>query len=69
MERSSLPTEPRSPEPFAPVYVTLLELVSAVTEAARNEEEVVATVLYMLKNGRARLCGNFEGAALETFTH
>jgi len=40
-----------------------------VGEAATSEEEVVATVLHMLQNGRARLCGNFEGAQVEIFAH
>jgi hypothetical protein len=40
---------------------TLLELVDAVCDVTSNDEEVVATVLYLLRSGRARLCGNFRG--------
>jgi len=40
---------------------TLLDLVSAVWDVAENEAEVVATVLHLLRSGRARLCGNFRG--------
>ena len=43
---------------------TLLEVVQAVTEAARNDEEVVATVTYLINSGRVRLCGTFAGAKI-----
>jgi hypothetical protein len=43
---------------------TLLELVQAVTEAARNDEEVVATITYLVNSGRVRLCGTFAGAKI-----
>ena len=42
--------------------VTLLDLVTALTEHARNEAEVIATVVYMVNSGRVRLGGNFRGA-------
>ena len=35
--------------------LTLMELVDAVGEVAENEEEVLATVTYMLKSGRVQL--------------
>jgi len=38
-------------------YVTRLDLVSAVAERARSEEEVIATVAYMLNGGDVCLCG------------
>jgi len=41
---------------------TLLELIQVVSEAARNDEEVVATVAYLVNSGRVRLCGTFAGA-------
>lgn len=44
---------------------TLLELVRVVSEVTSDEREVVATVLHLLKTGRARLCGNFRGASVE----
>ena len=34
---------------------TLLELVSAVAEVSESEEEVVATLTYMLTSGRVQL--------------
>jgi phage terminase Nu1 subunit (DNA packaging protein) len=44
-----------------PVDVTLLELVDVVNEIADNEDEVVATVIYMIERGSVRLRGNFRG--------
>lgn len=49
----------------APVETTLLELVRAVDEVADNEDEVVATVLWMIRRGSVRLRGNFRGSMLE----
>ena len=40
---------------------TLLELIQVVSEAARNDEEVVATVAYLINSGRVRLCDTFAG--------
>jgi len=45
--------------------VTLLELVQAVSEESRSDAEVVAVVLYLVRSGRVRLCGNFRGSPLE----
>jgi hypothetical protein len=42
-----------------PEGVTLLELIEAVSEVSDNEQEVVATVRYMLSSGRVKLAGNF----------
>ena len=44
---------------------TLLELVQAINEVARTEQEVVATVLYMLRSGSVRLRGSFRDSLLE----
>jgi hypothetical protein len=44
---------------------TLLELVTAVTDAADSEEEVVATVVHLVNSGAVRLCGNFRGALID----
>ncbi|MGH7965007.1 MAG: hypothetical protein ACRERD_24865 [Candidatus Binatia bacterium] len=41
---------------------TLLELVQSVGEFALSDDEVVATVSYLINSGRVRLCGNFAGA-------
>jgi len=43
---------------------TLLELVQSVSEFALSDEEVVATVSYLINSGRVRLCGNFAGAKI-----
>ncbi len=43
---------------------TLLELVQLVSESARNDDEVVATVTYLINSGRVRLCGTFAGAKI-----
>ena len=45
--------------------VTLLDLVSAVARYARSDNEVIATVAYMVNGGRVRLCGNFKGARFD----
>ena len=39
--------------------MTLLELIEAVSEVSETEQEVLATVTYMLNSGRVRLSGNF----------
>jgi len=39
--------------------VTLLELVAAIGDVTDDEEELLATVHYMLESGTVRLCGNF----------
>ena len=44
-----------------PTELTLLELVDAVAEVSDTEQEVIATVSYMLNSGRVRLAGNFRG--------
>ena len=43
---------------------TLLELIQVVNESARNDDEVVATVAYLINSGRVRLCGTFAGAKI-----
>jgi hypothetical protein len=43
---------------------TLLELVQTVSASARNDEEVVATVAYLVNSGRVRLCGTFAGSRI-----
>ena len=44
--------------------LTLMELVDAVSEASETEEEVLATVTYMLRSGRVRLAAGEESQAL-----
>jgi len=44
---------------------TLLELVTAVSDEAENEDEVIATVVHLVNSGAVRLCGNFRGARFD----
>jgi len=46
-----------------PQALTLLELIDAVSEVSESEQEVVATVTYMLNSGRVRLAGSFRDTA------
>ena len=55
--------EPNAIEPS----LTLLELIQAVNEVSESEQELVATVVYMLKSGRIHLTGNFRDACLDEF--
>ena len=48
--------------------VTLLDLVNAVSEHARSEAETIATVVYLVNSGHARLIGNFRGARFDLRT-
>ena len=41
---------------------TLLDLVAAVADSAKTEEEVVATVTHLINSGQIKLIGNFRGA-------
>ena len=45
--------------------VTMLELVTAVTEHTRTEGEAIATIVHMVNSGAVRLCGNFAGARID----
>ena len=47
---------------------TLLDLVNAVSEQARSEAEVIATIVYLVNSGRVRLCGIFKGARIDLRT-
>ena len=42
--------------------VTMLELVTAVTEHTRTEGEAIAIIVHMVNSGAVRLCGTFSGA-------
>ena len=46
-------------------HVTLLDLVTAISDFARTEAEVIATVVYLVNSGKVRLCGNFAGARFD----
>jgi hypothetical protein len=45
--------------------VTLLDLVSAVSDNAESDEEVVATVTHLINSDLVRLGGSFRGAHIE----
>jgi hypothetical protein len=44
------------------LVITLLELVAAVADSARNDREVIATISELLNSGKVTLVGNFRGA-------
>jgi hypothetical protein len=50
-----------APESTTPIPVTLLELISAIGDCTDDENEIVATALYMIERGSVRLVGNFAG--------
>lgn len=45
--------------------VTMLDLVNAVSQDAQSEDELIATVVYMVNSGRVRLNGNFRGCRFD----
>jgi len=47
------------------LQLTMLDLVRAVSAAARTDTEVVATVAYLVNSGTVRLCGSFRGARID----
>jgi len=50
-----------------PTELTLLELVTAVSESTDSDRETVAVVLELLRTERVRLRGNFKGAPFSDF--
>jgi len=54
-------------QPAPEQQVTLLELVQAVADVTNDEREIVATVLYMLRSGHAKLTGNFRDEPLDSW--
>ena len=45
--------------------VTLLDLVAAVSQFARTESELIATVVYLVNSGTVTLGGNFRGCRFD----
>ena len=43
-----------------PDEVTFFELVEAVSEYSRSEQEVIETVMYMLRSGHVQLTGDYQ---------
>jgi hypothetical protein len=50
---------------MAATNITMLDLVNAVSQYARTDAEVVATVVHLVNSGQVRLCGNFRGARFD----
>lgn len=44
---------------------TLLDLVQTISDYAINDDEIVATVAYLVNSGKIHLCGNFAGAKID----
>jgi hypothetical protein len=44
---------------------TLLDLVNAVSSCTESDDEVVATIVYLVNSGTVRLGGNFRGARFD----
>jgi len=47
------------------ITLTLLDLVSAVSDHAESDEEIVATVVHLVNSNIVRLGGSFHGAHIE----
>jgi len=45
--------------------VTMLELMTVLTERTRTEAEAIATIVHMVNSGAVRLCGTFSGARID----
>ena len=45
--------------------LTLLELVQTVSDYATNDDEIMATVVYLINSGKVQLSGNFAGARID----
>jgi hypothetical protein len=57
-----------SPETEESRQFTLLEVIEAVSEVTDDEQEVIATVKWMLQSGRVRLVGTFRDTPLQQLT-
>jgi hypothetical protein len=44
---------------------TLLDLIQSVSDYAKDDDEIVATVAYLINSGKVLLCGNFAGARID----
>jgi hypothetical protein len=54
------PSQDADPRPL-----TLLEVIDAVSEVTDDEQEIVATVQWMLRSGRVRLVGSFRETPIQ----
>ena len=48
-----------------PIRSTLLDVVQTVCTCATSDDEVVATVAYLINSGKVLLCGTFAGAKID----
>ena len=48
-----------------PTTTTLLDLIQTVGQYTTRDDEVVATIAYLINSGKVRLCGNFAGATID----
>ena len=48
-----------------PNQSTLLALVQTVSDCATSDDEIVATVAYLINSGKVLLCGTFAGARID----
>jgi len=65
LDRSLRGTRKEKTTMAAPRKSTLLDLVRTVNAFAASEDEVVATVTYLINSGKVLLCGNFAGAKID----
>jgi hypothetical protein len=49
----------------APLPTTLLEVVQTVSAYATTDEEIVATVAFLINSRKILLCGTFAGARID----
>jgi hypothetical protein len=61
----SLAAIPKSWPIPSPLGITLLELVTRISQLAETEADTVELVYALLESGRVRLTGNFRGLRLE----
>jgi hypothetical protein len=45
--------------------ITMLDLVNAVAEHSRSDDELIATVVYLINSGTVRLRGTFADASFD----
>jgi hypothetical protein len=64
LARKLQPLLPLAPAGECTEQITLLDLVAAVADVAESDEEVIATVQYLIDSGRVTLVGQFRNADL-----
>jgi hypothetical protein len=50
-------------------YLTLLDVIQAVSEVAASDQETLATVADLINRGQVRLCGDAAGATIDPVGH